>query len=73
MGWYVDISSVSLATLRTLGYDLVADDEEFRLFKYVHTGEEYIVSRNGCAYLYFDDYNDAAHLEPKFRVRAPMK
>ncbi len=56
--FYVSIDGIDDSTLRFLGYDLVAEDDQFKLYRHVHTGNEYIVEKANPR-LGVEDVNDA--------------
>ena len=58
--FYVNLDKTDDDVLAFLGYTLIAEEGEFKLYR-DHRGEEYIVSAdNPC--IYVEDMNDAIHL-----------
>lgn len=64
---YVSLDGVTEGQLEFLGYILLAEDEEFKV--YYHQGEEVIVDKND-PFIYVDDLNDASLFGAQiFRVK----
>jgi hypothetical protein len=66
---YVNVTGIPLEFLELMGYDLVHEDDEFILLN--HKGDEHVLSKHGCQYLYVDDQNDAAIFRSRSRIPAP--
>ena len=56
--YYVSISHVTESQLEFLGYNMVKENEEFRVYNHVYTGEDQIV-RESDPRMYVEDLNDA--------------
>ena len=72
---YVSIDGISDEYLAFLGYDLVIEDEEFKMYK-DKAGDEHIVRKDAKPYLYMDDINDAMivaeHSKRKITIQPPL-
>lgn len=56
MKFYVDVYDVPLETLELVGFQVIAEDDEFILVAL--KGEEQILSKKRPRFLYVEDYND---------------
>ncbi len=56
--WYVSIEHLTDEQLEFLGYPVVRENEEFKVYR-DYTGEEQIVYKAGPRFLFVEDINDA--------------
>ena len=68
--WYVTIDHLTDDQLEFIGYVLIKENDEFKVYR-DYSGTEHIVSRRGTPYLYVDDINDAAAIRSGKVVPAP--
>lgn len=68
--WYVSIDGISDDTLAFLGYTLIGQDDDFKLYSH-YAGDRHLVAKNGSKFLYVDDLNDALALNAERVVPAP--
>jgi len=61
MGRYVDITNVPDSFLSFMGYILIAEDDQFKV--YTCKGEEIIIRKSPPVFLYVDDENDVQILK----------
>ncbi len=59
--YYVRLDGLTQADLEFFGYQLVAQGDEFELYR-DYRGDEHIVHRRGVRYLLVDDPNDAQQM-----------
>ncbi len=70
-GWYVSIDGVSDDTLKFLGYNLVKENDDYKIYNHVYTGDDQIVDKRGTPYLYVDDINDSIAIRASRVIPAP--
>lgn len=68
--WYVSICHLTDAELEFLGYSVVRESDEFKIYR-DYTGDEHIVQKNGKKFLYVEDLNDAVAMRSAFVIPAP--
>ena len=68
---YVCIDGVDDATLEFLGYESVAENGDFVVYKHHYTGTEQIVAKRSKRYLYVEDRNDAVWLNASRVIQVP--
>lgn len=71
MGHFVEVSGVPTDVLELLGWVLIEETEEFRVF--IKKGELFIVDKTPPSFIFVDDYNDVPILRSHSRVPAPPK
>lgn len=71
--FYVNIEGIPEDFLEFLGYDLIKENDEFKLYNHIPTGEECIVKKDN-PYLLVEDSNDASLIWDRYggasRLRA---
>ncbi len=69
--WYVSIDNVPDDKLEFIGYLLVREDEEFFVYTHIHSGDDFIIDKNGPKFLWVDDINDAIAINARVAMIAP--
>lgn len=68
--WYVSIDGISDEFLGFLGYTLIGENEEFKLYR--HYGDDFhLVPKDGSKFIYVDDLNDVLALHAERVIPAP--
>lgn len=70
MRFYVDIEHLTDDQLGFLGYTLVSENADFKMYNQ-YNGNEHIVDKNGRKFLYVDDLNDAIAMQVTEIVQLP--
>ena len=68
--YYVNIEHLSDDQLAVLGYTLIAEIHDFKLYRH-YSGDEHVVDNAGPRFLYVDDLNDAVAMHATEIVQLP--
>ena len=68
--FYVCIDHLQDNELSFLGYTLVAEDDQFKMYRH-YTGDEHIVDKQGKKFLMVEDMNDAEIMRSREIIQIP--
>ena len=68
---YVCIDGIEELTLEFFGYERVAKNSEFAIYRHHYTGDEQVVAAHGKRYLKVEDRNDAMWLNASHVIEIP--